>query len=137
MLLRQNPLADISHTRSIEALVFDGGVRTRAELDNLLEGVAARVAELDPEVELPRELLERYAGTYEASFGRLDVSLVNNALWLSFPNRGSMRLRAFSETDFVYLPRESSVAFDVGEDGEVLSLQFEQRGQGGTARRVE
>ena len=48
-----------------------------------------------------------------------------------------MRLRPLSETDFVFLPREASVTFDVSGDGEVLSLRFEQGGQGGTARKIE
>ena len=134
VLLRANPLDDINNTQSIETVIFDGRLHTRGDLDKLMEGVAARVAEMNPGIDLPEEILVRYVGVYESPMGRVDVSIKSGALFLHFPRRGQMRLRPLSETEFVFLPREASVTFDMSDDGEVLSLRFEQ---GGTAHKVE
>ena len=45
--------------------------------------------------------------------GRVEVSRADGALYLRFPGRGRMRLRALTETEFVFLPRGVSVAFEI------------------------
>ena len=137
VLLRENPLADIANTRSIESVVFDGRLYTRRDLDELMADVAARVAEMNPGIELPGNSLERYVGVYEADMGRAEVSRADGALYLGFPGRGRMRPRALSETEFVFLPREVSVIFDLSDEGEVAGMDFEQGGQVATALKVE
>ena len=137
VLLDGNPLLDVSQTRSIEAVIFDGRLYTRADLDALMQGVEERVEQLDPEVEVSAAALERYVGAYESPRGQLEVFLAQGALNLRFPGRGPMRLRARSETEFVFLANEASVTFQVDDDEAVTGLRFEQDGQGGTARRIE
>ena len=44
VLLRANPLADISNTQQIAAVVLDGRYLSRKELDALLDGVKAAAA---------------------------------------------------------------------------------------------
>jgi imidazolonepropionase-like amidohydrolase len=137
VLLRENPLVDVSNTQAIETVFFDGRAYVREDLDEMLERVAAFVAEMNPGIELPSESLDRYVGSYESPQGTLAVSKAGDTLYLRFPRRGGMRLRALSETEFVFLPRAASVTFDLSDEGEVLSLRFEQGGQGGTAKKVE
>jgi len=137
VLLRDNPLGDISHTRSIDAVIFDGRLHTRRDLDDLMRSVAAEVAKMDPVIEVAEAQLERFVGTFEAPMGRVDVSRVDNVLYFRIRGRPRMRLRALSETRFVFLPREITITFDVGSDGEVTSLRFEQGGQESMARKVE
>ncbi|MDX1393151.1 MAG: amidohydrolase family protein [Gemmatimonadota bacterium] len=47
VLLEANPLEDIANTRGIAAVVLGGRVYDRVELDAMLEGVVARIAEYD------------------------------------------------------------------------------------------
>lgn len=49
VLLRENPLTDISATQSIEAVVARGELLDRVALDSILSSAAARVVELDSE----------------------------------------------------------------------------------------
>ena len=44
VLLNNNPLEDIRHTQSIEALVFNGALYSRSELDSFLTYVEERVS---------------------------------------------------------------------------------------------
>jgi imidazolonepropionase-like amidohydrolase len=136
VLLREDPLADVSHTRSIEAVVFDGRPFARAEIDALLRGVREFVAEQGREPEVPVEALERCTGTYAGPQGELCLSREGRALYLRPPGRGRMRLRARSETEFVHLPDGMRVTFRV-EVGGVTSLEIERGGRSATARRVE
>lgn len=47
VLLAADPLADIRHTRAIEAVLFDGNLYDRGDLDALLASVAGAVEHLD------------------------------------------------------------------------------------------
>lgn len=49
LLLDANPLADISNSREIEAVIFRGEVYDRTELDEMLEEVAEGIAALPPQ----------------------------------------------------------------------------------------
>lgn len=47
VLLRANPLADIDNTRTVEAVIFDGRLLDRGELDGMLESVEEAVRAMD------------------------------------------------------------------------------------------
>jgi hypothetical protein len=135
VLLAANPLESIANARKIEAVVFDGRLHDRAQLDELQEEVAARVAALDPSVDVPAETLASYVGTYDSPDAPLELTLEDGLLHLGFPGRGRMRLRPRSTTEFVFLPREAVVTFTV-EGETVVGLSFRQGSQGGTATKV-
>jgi hypothetical protein len=48
-----------------------------------------------------------------------------------------MRLRARSETEFVYLPKDARIAFQVDEHGSVQGLSFARGERTMEARKVE
>ncbi len=137
VLLRENPLLDISHTRSVETVVFGGRLYTREALDRFLAGVADFVATMNPEVELAEVILMRYVGSYDAPQGKLTITRSGRSLYLQPAGAELMRLRARSETEFAYLPQEASITFRVDERGEVLGLHFERGHRAFDARKTE
>jgi len=88
------------------------------------------------EIEVGRDVLARYAGTYELTPQfRIEVTLGDEGLELQATGQPKFRIYAESETDFFLRVVDAQITFVV-EDGEVVSLILHQSGVDQTARRV-
>ena len=88
------------------------------------------------EIEVSREILERYVGVYEIipEF-QLTVTLEDDGLLVQATGQGAFRIYAESETEFFLRVVEARISFVV-EDGDVTALILHQGGVNQTGRKI-
>jgi len=88
------------------------------------------------EIEVSRDVLERYVGVYEMTPEfQLTVTLEDDGLVVQATGQGEFRIYAESETEFFLRVVEAKISFVV-EDGDVTALILHQGGADQTARRI-
>lgn len=130
VLLERNPLEDIRNTTSIEAVIIDGRVMSRGDLDTLLENV--RAAGQRPWwadiaiVDVPASRLASFAGTYRLPSNGLEivVRLEEGSLHAAAPGMPEVKLYPESPTRFFF--REDPTRFEFTEmvDGTPQGLEL-------------
>ena len=100
---------------------------------------ALRSGPIPPEpaaVELPRALLESYAGAYSSMVAPIVVGLGDDgALTLKFGNQPATPLRALNEAEFAAVGVDARIEFN-REDGKVIGLVIHQGGRELPAERT-
>jgi hypothetical protein len=90
---------------------------------------------------LSPEVLQKYVGRYQLDAGiipisTLDVSLVNNELWLKPSVVKKRRLFHKSRTVFVDEIEGTQLVFNKDEDAKIVSVEFEYEGAKYTAQKI-
>jgi hypothetical protein len=88
-------------------------------------------------VDVPADVLSRYAGTYElAPTFSIEVTLVDGSLRAQPTGQPAIRLWPASETEFFIREVDAQVTFEVAADGTVSGLVLHQNGRDLPGRKV-
>jgi hypothetical protein len=97
-----------------------------------------RHVETRKEVEVGREILERYVGKYELTPEFvIDVDRKINQLRAQATGQGRLPIFPESDTKFFYKAVDAQITFEVDDDGNVTGLILHQGGANQHAKRVE
>jgi hypothetical protein len=89
------------------------------------------------EIDLPREVLARYVGTYElAPAFRIEVTLEEGALWGQATGQSRFRLWPYTRRDFFLKEVYAQITFETGDEGEVVRLVLHQNGLDQPGRKI-
>jgi len=100
------------------------------QLGQVAHGDAVRTNAERTQIEVPRDRLERLAGTYEiAPTANMIITVERNQLISRLGSQPSLPLFAETETRFYPRAVEAEIEFEIGADGKAAALVLRQNGQ--------
>jgi CubicO group peptidase (beta-lactamase class C family) len=107
------------------------------QLGQIAHGETVRSNAERTQIQVPRDRLERLAGTYEiAPTANMVISVEGNQLIGRLGGQPALPLFAESETKFFPRAVEAEIDFELGPDGKATALTLRQNGQQRRAPRV-
>lgn len=139
VVLDADPLQEIGNTRAIHAVILNGAVHDRVDLDRMLAGVEEFVASVQPRtrvrIDLDPALYDVYIGEYEFDGFILTVKREGDKLFIETGGQPPIEIVPESETDFFIEVADAQVQFVKDGDGSVNEVRLYQRGEESVGKR--